>query len=412
MDYNYLFDTAMEIGYQLAMCGAETFRIEESVTRIMAAYGAKAEVFAIPNSMTASVITPDGSTLARLRRIGFHGNDLDTVERYSNLGRRICTEKPSPEIAAQWLQEAKSSRKKYSLPVILLGNMIAAIGFCLFFGGTVTDSLFSAVCGLIVGIVSHISDKLKINNFFTTMTASFAMAFVAYSFGALKVGCNPDAAIISAMMMLVPGLIFTNAMRDIIFGDTNSGVNRLVQVILIAFAIGLGTSAARGLAASVFGTLQVQPLVTYGPLLQCLAAMVGCAGFCILFNVHGFGSLICILGGALSWAVYCIASLFLPCPVTGYFFAAVFAAAFAETMARIRHFPAITYLVVAIFPMIPGGGIYYSASFLADGNTAAFSAKSAETVAIAGLMAVGILLVSTIVRGRTVWKQQKNRLSR
>ena len=52
MDYPLIFDTAMEIGYQLAMSGAETYRIEESINRIMAAYGAKAEVFAIPNSMT------------------------------------------------------------------------------------------------------------------------------------------------------------------------------------------------------------------------------------------------------------------------------------------------------------------------------------------------------------------------
>ena len=53
-----------------------------------------------------------------------------------------------------------------------------------------------------------------------------------------------DSSIIGALMILVPGLLITNSMRDIIYGDTNSGINRIVQVLLSAFAIALGTAAA------------------------------------------------------------------------------------------------------------------------------------------------------------------------
>ena len=49
MDYSALLDLATDLGYELAMAGAETFRVEESVQRVMAAYGVEAEVFAIPN---------------------------------------------------------------------------------------------------------------------------------------------------------------------------------------------------------------------------------------------------------------------------------------------------------------------------------------------------------------------------
>ena len=172
MDYSLIFDTAMEIGYQLAMSGAETYRIEESIHRIMAAYGAKAEVFAIPNSMTATVTTPDGESITRLRRIGFHGNDMDTVELYSNLSRRICSEKPLPDTAAQWVKEAALRRRSYRLLAFLLGNAVASIGFCLFFGGNAVDTLVAAVCGLVVGLISHFSAKLHINHFFATMVTT------------------------------------------------------------------------------------------------------------------------------------------------------------------------------------------------------------------------------------------------
>ena len=76
-------------------------------------------------------------------------------------------------------------------------------------------------------------------------------------------------------------------------------------------------------------------------------------------------------------------------------------------MARIRKYPAISYLVVGIFPLIPGAGIYYATSFLLQSNKEAFSQKALETIGIAGVIAVGILVVSTLVRFQNILKKKK-----
>ena len=47
MDYNTLLDMAAELGYYLAISGAETFRVEDSVCRVLTAYGLTAEVLAL-----------------------------------------------------------------------------------------------------------------------------------------------------------------------------------------------------------------------------------------------------------------------------------------------------------------------------------------------------------------------------
>ena len=90
MDQILLLDVATDLGYELAMCGAETYRVEESINRIMESYGIQAEVFSIPNCLIVSMETSDGKPLTRMRRIGHHGNDLDGVERFSGLSRAIC----------------------------------------------------------------------------------------------------------------------------------------------------------------------------------------------------------------------------------------------------------------------------------------------------------------------------------
>ena len=203
--------------------------------------------------------------------------------------------------------------------------------------------------------------------------------------------------VIGTLMMLVPGLPITNAMRDIIYGDTNSGIFRLVQVVFTALAIALGTAAAWHLTSGVYGVTG-SATVTWHPLAQAVAVFVGCLGFCILFNVHGRGSVLCIIGGVVTWMLYLLGGA-LGCDVyAANLFASLFAAAYAEVMARVRKCPAMPYLVIAILPLLPGAGVYYTMSLGLEGNRMDAVAKGLETVGIAGSLAVGILLVSTVFR--------------
>ncbi|MCD8119441.1 MAG: threonine/serine exporter family protein [Lachnospiraceae bacterium] len=398
MDYYTLLDLATDLGYHLAMCGAETFRIEESAKRVLASYGIDAEAFAIPNCLTVSIIAQNGKPLTRMRRIPSHGNDLDGVERYSNLSRRICAEHPEPAVAAEWLSEAERVHVSYSPAMQLAGSALGALGFAVLFGGSLTDSLCAAVCGLVTGLVNLVMDRFHVNVFFRTIIAAFLLALPAYGMDAAGLADNVDAVIIGALMILVPGLLFTNAMRDIIFGDTNSGINRIVQVFLIAAAIALGVGAAFHLASAFWGTPAAGVDANAALLLSAAACFVGCVGFTILFNLHGFGSLFCVLGGMFTWVIYLICLHLGTDDITACFAGTLFAALYSEVMARIRHFPAISYLVVSIFPLLPGAALYYTMNYVVRGDMEGFASQGVHTVAIAGVMAVAILFVSTAAR--------------
>ena len=404
MNYNALLDMATNLGYELAMAGAETFRVEESIQRVMAAYGINAEVFAIPNYLMVSILDEDGNPITKMRRIGQHGNDLDAVEKFSSLSRAFCNRTPDPEEGRKWFSLVRQQIRSYSLPVQYAGFFLGAAGHALFFGGNWTDSLCGGLCGMLVGFVNQFLGKWKANQFFSTIASAFFMAMLSYGLSALGMAANPDAVNIGALMILVPGLLFTNAMRDIIYGDTNSGINRCVQVVLIAMAIALGTASAWKLASMFWGTPVSATAIPYSFVTQCIFSFLGCLGFVILFNIHGKGRALCALGGALTWAVYLLARDISGSDLTAYFWAALFSSVYSETMARIRKVPAITYLVIAIFPIIPGAGAYYTMNYAVQGNMELFAAKGLFTAAIAGVMAVGILLGSTLFRMYTHWK--------
>ncbi len=398
MEYSKLLDLVSDLGYELAMSGAETFRVEESIRRVLGAYEVEAEVFVIPNCMHISIEPVAGRPLTRMRRIGNHGIDLDAVERFSGLSRKLCTQRPAPEIATQWLQEARDQRRKYPTAVYLAAHFLAAAGFALFFGGSLRDFFCSGICGAIIGLLTLIFGRLQANSFFCTLINAFAMTFAAYGLRAVGLADNMDYVAIGALMLLVPGLLITNAMRDITYGDTNSGTNRLVQVLLIAGAIALGSTTAGATFVSLFGMPPAATVPACGVLVQAVGCFIGCVGFALLFNIHGTGILLCVLGGMLSWIGYAVTLHLSGNDIAASFVGALLSAVYAESMARIRKYPAISYLVVGIFPLIPGAGVYYAMDQAMKGNMGSFAAQGLHAAAIAAIIAVGILLISTAVR--------------
>ena len=398
MNERLLLEAATTLGYRLAMSGAETFRVEESIIRVLKTYGYQAEAFAIPNCLIVSIITETGKPMTRMRRIGPHGNDLDAVEKYANLSRSICTFAPEPEEIINWLQYVEDHRRSYSLLIQSIGFFLSGFGFCFTFGGTFPDALGAGLCGLIVLAVDLVMDRLNSTQFFRTIIGAFCMALFAYFIHHVGLVHNVDATIIGALMLLVPGLLFTNAMRDVMYGDTNSGLNRVVLVLLIAVAIALGTAAALKLSVDWWGIPVSQGLADYGPLMLNVGCFIGCIGFSVYYNIHGPGILVCALGGILTWSTYLVALKLGVGLIYANLLGGLVASVYAELMARLRHFPAISYLVVSLFPLLPGAGVYYTMAHAVESHMTAMAAKGFETAAIAGALALGILLVSTAFR--------------
>lgn len=132
-------------------------------------------------------------------------------------------------------------------------------------------------------------------------------------------------------------------------------------------------------------------------LLSCLAAMVACVGFCFTYNLKGSVIFTASLGAAIGWAVF---QLLAPVSndIAQYFFATIVISIYSEIMARIFKAPVTVFLIIALLPLVPGGGIYYTMEYCINGNMDMFINEGVHTFFIAGALAVGIILVSSLVR--------------
>ena len=141
--------------------------------------------------------------------------------------------------------------------------------------------------------------------------------------------------------------------------------------------------------------------------LPCFYAFLACIGFSMLFNIHGMGMLICAGGGFLGWLVYLLTAPMVHSEIIQSLFAAVAISAWSEIMARLRKCPVTSYLLVALFPLVPGGGIYYTMEHAMSGDSALFLDSLLHTLGLAGALAVGVLLVSSLARLMTNYQNRR-----
>lgn len=240
MNNQQLLEIASRLGYSMQKCGAEIYRIEDSLTRVLTALGATdVNVFVINSAVMLSIKTGEETVLSEIRRSPARGTDLYKLNRLNSLCRRICSVQLEYQNIIDEL-ESIESKKAFSFPIKLLGFIMVSVGFCLIFGGEALEALAALAISLVVFPLVYVMERLKTGIFFKNIIASAAIALLAILFSAFVLSVNIDKVIIGTFMNLVPGVALVTSMRDIIAGDLIAGKNTLTEAIIIAIGMALG----------------------------------------------------------------------------------------------------------------------------------------------------------------------------
>ena len=236
---DYLLCLALDVGEGMLRNGGEIRRVEDTIERICKAYGAvHVEVFTIISVINAAIRMPDGSYSSQLRRVKSTVTNLTMLENLNALSREICRTKPALEIFDRKVGEAKKSRP-YPVWLMPVASAVTVGAFTLFFGGSLIEAIVAMVIGALLAFIDCLPAK-RFNFMAKTVASSFLAALTAMISVKLGFGENPDAIIIGAFMLLVPGLAFGTALRDLLFGDLLAGTLKTLQAFLAALMIAFG----------------------------------------------------------------------------------------------------------------------------------------------------------------------------
>ena len=139
-------------------------------------------------------------------------------------------------------------------------------------------------------------------------------------------------------------------------------------------------------------------------ILNSFYAFLSSLGFGILFNIRGKNLIIASIGGGLGWFTYLLSSKLQPSIVFSLFLASLVVSIYSEIMARIYKNPVTIFIICAIIPLVPGGGMYFATLEAVKGNFNIALSKGSETLFSAGAIAIAIVFVSSI---STIFKKIK-----
>ncbi len=235
---------ALSIGEELLRNGAEVGRVEDTIRRICIAYGAvRADVFSITSSIIATIFYGEEESYTETRRVAFKNNDMTRLDLLNRLSRKICQTGLTPREAEAEMEEIRCA-PRYSFPVQMLTYAIISGSFTLFFGGDWVDMAASAVIGVAIKIFESTIKRGAFNTLISSLLCA-GMGGVLANLAVLSgLGHHADLISIGNVMLLIPGLAFTNALRDLFSGDTVTGLIRFMESLLLSVAVAFGFTLA------------------------------------------------------------------------------------------------------------------------------------------------------------------------
>lgn len=235
----------LDVGAALMSSGASTHRTRLTLERLASGLGFKIELLITQRALMVTVIDKDKELLfSRLKRTSPHRVNFKIVSGISRMSWKVLDGNWSME---QVEVELRRLKKLPHYPQWIELTMVGLAGsaFCHIFGGGIIEMAVAFTATFAGLYIRHWAVKKKFNPYvsiyFAALTASLIAGFAEF----FNFGSQPEAAFSTAVLFLVPGVPLINSVTDMMDGNIQNGIVRMVNGLIIALAIAMGVFTVR-----------------------------------------------------------------------------------------------------------------------------------------------------------------------
>lgn len=152
MDYKLLLDTAVFAGEILMKSGAETYRVEDTMYRILNKSNLRTvEVLVMMTGFVATLDDPSIDSLTVVKRITSRGTNLDMIDKVNRVSREFCADRISLKEAFRKMKTLRTE------PQVIRKNLLSMTaitgGFAIMYGGTPQEAAVAALAGFLSAFI-------------------------------------------------------------------------------------------------------------------------------------------------------------------------------------------------------------------------------------------------------------------
>jgi len=235
----------LETGALLMSSGASTHRTRLTLERISRGLGYGIELLITQRALMLTIIEKDQSHFfSRLKRISPHGVNFRIVSGISHLSWDVMEKDYTVAQISDELKRLKALPHYPRLVVLALVGL-AGSAFCRIFGGGYIEMIVAFIATVAGLFIRQESMRVKFNPYLCVYFAAFTATFIAGLAEHLQIGSEPEKALATSVLFLVPGVPLINSVTDLMDGNIQNGIVRAMNGLMIAFSISLGLYSAK-----------------------------------------------------------------------------------------------------------------------------------------------------------------------
>lgn len=390
----------LKAGKILLSSGAEISRTEDTMNYIARAMNFKdLEAYVSNRGIFATAKKSDGTEITRIYNVPEVDINLSKIESVNALSRRITQKNITIEEIESELNQI-DTMSDYSFFWRLVAYTLGASGFSYAIGSSITDSIIAGIIGLILGVYMCTIKRILSSDVLITILGSILIALLGNLFIHFELGSNLSVILLGAMIDIVPGVPFVNAIREYSQNNYNTGITLMMGALLTCISMAVGVAVVQSL---LFNT-QMIPLYTSNldtnsltsMFMRSIMAGIGTTAFAILFRVAKQHFIDCTILGFISWFLFLTLSSLQSNVMLSIFISGFIIAIASRILAVKRKCPAIVFLMTSLFPLLPGLSFYRSIYYMLMGQETIAISFAKESFLIAFTIAISIVIVKHI----------------
>ncbi|THD09718.1 threonine/serine ThrE exporter family protein [Metallibacterium scheffleri] len=392
----------VETARRLHQYGTAAPRLEMAVSRMGERLGLRIEVWSSPTAIILSASTLDATNAAALAevtqvmRLPPGDVDLARLCRVDRIADEVIAGTLDVEDGFRQLRALTEPRPRWWWPLSVAAFGIAAAMVAVLLHGAWVDQLAAGVIGIVIGQVTVSSAGHPRMAVASEAIAALLATLIAGAIGAFIVPLALKTVVISGLIVLMPGLALTNAVREISTQHLVSGTARLAGALSSLLKLTFGTLAGAQILDLLGWHALGAPLAAAPNWIEFPALLLGSAAFGVLFQTAPRDWPL-VMGAAIIGYLSTRMGTGLYGPSFGVFVGGLIIAALSNLYARYRHRPGALLREPGIILLVPGAVGFRSVSLLLErnvhiGTDAAVLLISLLVALVAGLL-FGDLLI-------------------
>ena len=355
---NYV-DFCVELSKWMIFSGANLERVQRTLVIICEKYElSDASVFLLSNYISMGAYLPDGSYVYRQATIPNADNNLHRLKELNRLCYTAAEKKKDLADLKQMLEEI-SRKDIYPQWLVNIAQIFAMACVCMMFGGGPGEVLCVMCIVAVLQQEMRLLSQPRIDQVIVNAMIMFSATALAYLFQS-DFGVELPVLVITAIIMIVPGISMVNATRNLLCGNEINGFIQVLKITIETLALSFGIVLAM-IAFRWDGSLQETVVKgSSSPALLITLSFAVSVLVGITFRIDPSDLWLAGLGGTLSRVTLILLTSVEKRPLVYTMIAAFICALYAEFLASKRKDPSTYFIYPTILPMIPGGSFYYS----------------------------------------------------